>query len=340
MSLPPLRFDPLLKPRAWGGLGLERFGRQVQKGAKVGESWDLADLPPEIPEGVSIVAEGPLAGRRLADLRDSEARALLGRLEPAATGGFPILIKLLDAQDNLSVQVHPDPRYAAEHPNAYVKNEAWYVLDAAPGAVVYRGLDPAVDAASFRRHIEEERVLADLVRIPVKRGDCVRLPSGICHALGAGVVVAEVQTPSDTTFRVWDWDRNDPARPLHLEPAMACMRFGAAQEDGRPAVVETESAPAVTHGGCRFGRVCLTDDFTIDRFESEGATTIPLPNRERPLILIGIRGSARVVDGPGRTARLDLGDTVLIPADHADAQLEASPGAELLWVELGAPSSS
>ena len=212
--------------------------------------------------------------------------------------------------------------------------------DAAPGAVVYRGLDPTVDATRFRRHVAEQRVLADLVRVPVKRGDCVRLPSGICHALGAGVVVAEVQTPSDTTFRVWDWDRHDPARPLHLEQAMACMRFGDDQEDGRPAVVETENAPVVIHGGCQFGRVCLTDDFTIDHFKSEVATTIPVPSRGTPIILIGTQGNARVVDELGRTARLDLGDTVLIPADHARAQLETSSGAEILWVELGAPSPS
>ena len=335
MTLPPLRFEPLLKARAWGGRGLEHFGRRLPANATIGESWDLADLPVTIPDGISTVVEGPLQGRTLADIREHDRTSLLGDLPVARTGGVPILIKLLDARDNLSVQVHPDPAYASEHPDAYVKNEAWYVLEAEPDAAIYRGIDPSIDASQFRRDLEQERVLEDLIRIPVRRGDCIRLPSGICHALGAGVLVAEVQTPSDTTFRVWDWNRHDPARPLHLDQAMACMRFGGDQDDGRAPVVRTEQAPSTMRDGCRIGRVCETDDFCIDHVEVETATTTPILRADAPTILIGVEGTARVIDDDGRSARLAPGDTVLVPAAHASARVELPSRAAALWVDLG-----
>ena len=341
MSLPPLRFEPLLKARAWGGRGLEHFGRRLSANATIGESWDLADLPPSIAEGISTVAEGPLQGRTLAEIREQDGESLLGGLSVARTGGVPILIKLLDARDNLSVQVHPDPAYARAHPEAYVKNEAWYVLQAEPDAVIYRGVDPSIDAHRFRRDLERERVLEDLVRIPVRRGDCIRLPSGICHALGAGVLVAEVQTPSDTTFRVWDWNRHDPARPLHLDQAMACMRFGDDQDDGRPPVVRTEQAPSTVHHDCRFGRICETDDFTIHHVgvETDSPRTVPILRSDAPTVLTGVAGASRVVDERGRSARLAPGDTVLVPAAHANASLELPPDAQALWVDLGSRSA-
>ncbi|MBC04568.1 MAG: mannose-6-phosphate isomerase [Phycisphaerae bacterium] len=340
MDLPPLRFDPILKHRAWGGDRLARWGREFDSAESIGESWDLADLPPGIPDGISRVAEGPLQGRTIADLREESPDALLGRLPVAATGGFPLLVKLLDAESDLSVQVHPDPAYAAAHPDTFVKNEAWYVLEARPGAAVYRGIHPGVTPEGFLESLHAGRLLDCLVRIEVRPGDCVRLPSGICHALGAGVVVAEAQTPSDTTFRVWDWDRDDPDRPLHLEQAMACMRFGAAQEDGRPAVSRADEIPAVETDGVQVRRMCSTDDFTIDLIGLDGDRH-EIRTSQEPTVVLATRGESAVVDARGRTARLAPGDIVLVPASCPSPEVRpaaSSRKTEFLRIDLPATS--
>jgi mannose-6-phosphate isomerase len=339
-ALPPLRFVPILKARAWGGDRLTRFDRSLSMGATIGESWDLADLPESIQDGRSVIAEGPLAGISLAELRRSEPTALLGRRSVAATGGFPMLVKLLDAREDLSVQVHPDPAFAATHPGTHVKTEAWFVLEATPGAAVYRGIDPTCTPDTFFESARSGDLLEHLIRIPVSPGDCIRLPSGICHALGRGVLVAEVQTPSDTTFRVWDWNRDDPNRPLHLDEARACMRFGARQDDGRPAVTRLSTIPAIERDGICTRRVCTTDDFTIDHVSLAEGAELPIAMDGEPRVLIGIEGDGRVSDAHGEGCRVVAGDTVLLPADCERPLVRAATPMSLLWVDLPAVPAS
>lgn len=248
MSSPyPLLFEPVLLPKVWGGDRLAAFCKQVPPGARIGESWEVADLAQTSASGAggnavrSVIANGPLRGRTLHDAMELWGNGLLGGAQPI-DGGFPLLVKLLDARENLSVQVHPSPAYAATHPGAKLKTECWYILRAEPGSVIYKGVKPGVTREAFAAHIADGSVVSDLVSVPAVVGECHNLPSGTVHALGAGVLVAEVQTPSDTTFRLYDWGRT--GRELHVEAALECSDFGppppAVRLDRGDAQVSTE----------------------------------------------------------------------------------------------------
>jgi mannose-6-phosphate isomerase len=228
----PLILEPIYKEKVWGGRRLERLGRELpgDSETRIGESWEVVDLSETSPSGGgggaarSIVANGPLAGRTLHDLLRDRRSVLLGRASATEEGGFPLLIKYLDARENLSIQTHPSPAYAAAHPDAHLKSEAWYVIDAEPGAVIYKGLVAGTTVAALEDAIHHGTVQELMVRVPAVPGEAHYLPSGTCHALGAGVLVAEVQTASDTTFRLFDWGRTH--RELHIRAALECVQLG------------------------------------------------------------------------------------------------------------------
>src|SRR5215217_5673649 len=240
MSLYPLKFKPRLVEKIWGGRKLETvLGKPLPPGKSIGESWELYDFPPGVvdrsDDWVSAqVANGPLPGRTLHQLVREYGEALLGDVKLAPQCQCQILINLLDAREDLSVQVHPDQDYANTHPDAHLKSEAWYVVDNDANARIYKGLQPGVTRESFRSAIEQGTCENCLAAIPVKPGQCFYLPSGTVHALGAGILAAEVQTPSDTTFRVYDFNRVEAAtgkpRKLHVEQALACIDFSGKPE--------------------------------------------------------------------------------------------------------------
>ena len=231
-ELYPILFEPIYKEKVWGGRSLERLGRALpgDSATLVGESWEVADLASTSPSGGgggaarSRVAHGPLAGRALHELIRDHGPALLGGVALTEEGGFPLLVKYLDARQNLSIQVHPSRDYVARHAGAHLKSEAWYVVDAEPEAVIYKGVVAGTEPEDFAEAVRADSVGELMISVPALAGDCHYLPSGTCHALGAGVLVAEVQTPSDTTFRVYDWGRTD--RELHIEAALECIDFG------------------------------------------------------------------------------------------------------------------
>jgi mannose-6-phosphate isomerase len=329
MPLPPLRFRPILKSRAWGGRGLAGLGKEVPPppAPTIGESWEIADLAPPVADGVSRVASGPYQGATLTDLVTAHRTALLGRARDVG-GRFPLLIKFLDAAEHLSVQVHPTAAFAAANPGAHLKTEAWFVVRAAEGAAIYRGIRAGVDERAFRRAIADGTAVDCLVRLPVRAGDCVPLESGLCHALGAGVLVAEVQTPSDTTFRVFDWNRNDPARPLHVDQAMACTLFGAAQGLERAPVTSVAACALGWSDGLRTATLCSNEHFTIDATEaSPSGDADPLPCRTdgAPVVIMLTAGEAVLETEGHRPERLRAGDTVLLPADLVPTALHLAP---------------
>ena len=325
----PLVFEPILKEKIWGGRNLADLGKPLPEGIMIGESWELADLPQEIAGGRSVIANGPLAGRTLREAIAAAGEPILGAATPAGDGGFPLLIKFLDARENLSVQVHPDEAYVRRHPGSHLKSEAWVVITASPGAVIYKGVKPEVTAGQFARHVATGEVVDDLVAVEVEPGECHYLPSGTCHALGAGIVVAEIQTPSDTTFRVFDWGR--AGRELHVAQALECISFGAPPRPAEPRGVPAEV------DGVRTTPRAKTEHFAIEEIEAAATATLPVETSGMPLVWMMLRGRGRL-DAPGADP-LDLapGTTVLLPAGLTGAAVTLEPSAGLLAVTVRSP---
>lgn len=308
----PLVFKPILLSKVWGGDRLALFGKAVRPGDTIGESWELADLPTTSAGGAgggaqrSVIANGPLAGKTLHDALALWGKALLGSAAPTTGGDFPLLVKFLDARENLSVQVHPSPAYAAANPGAHLKTEAWYILDAAPGSVIYKGVNKGVTREAFAAHIAAGTVVNDLVAVPAVAGEVHPLPSGTCHALGAGVLVAEVQTPSDTTFRVYDWGRS--GRELHVAQSLECIDFGPA-----PAGVKLRSS------GAGFGPACATPFFTLRHLSLGNDDERPISPQGAACVVMALAGAGSLYSDGGDCAPIDLraGMTALVPAAMA-----------------------
>ena len=319
MNYAPLVFEPILKEKVWGGRRLEDLGKWLPPGAPIGETWEIADLAATSPSGGggdpahSLIANGPLRGRTLREAMRAWGDALMGDLRPTPDGGFPLLVKFLDAHENLSVQVHPSPVYAAAHPEAHLKTESWFVVGADPGGVIYAGVRPGATPEEFRRHVEDGTVAKDLNAITVKAGDCFNLPSGVVHALGAGVLVAEVQTPSDTTYRVFDWGRTD--RELHITEALACIDFAP----------QLPMTPA-RHDEPGLGGLIATDYFNLAQLNLEPNARIPVEGGAKPVVWMCIRGTGAMAH-PGLESPLAVsaGLTLLLPAALGLSTLTAGP---------------
>jgi mannose-6-phosphate isomerase len=334
--LPPLAFHPILKERAWGSARLRTLGKALPPGARIGESWELADLPDSIADGRSVVAGGRFDGVTLHELISAQRDDVLGVTTPGPDGAFPLLVKYLDAAENLSVQVHPSAAYARARPDARVKTEAWVVVHAEKGAKLYRGFRPSVTPADFERALADGTVVELLEAIDVARGDCIHLPSGICHALGAGLLVAEIQTPSDTTFRVWDWNRNDPARRLHLEEARASLQFGAAQEDGIRAVTRTRDVAPSEANGLRSRRLLRTPRFGFEWIEATRDARIPIEPTGVAEVWMHLEGPAEWRTASGALPAKG-GSTVLRPAAVEPGEVLLHKGHTLLRVLCASP---
>jgi len=217
--LTPLIFSPIYRRYIWGGRRFETtLGRPLPAGEDYAESWELVDRGPD----QSVVAVGPLAGATLGQLVADHGPELLGRRAPQKA--FPLLFKFLDASRDLSVQVHPDDERAAKLGTADLgKTEAWYVVDAAPGSRVYAGLKAGASREEFAAALREGRCDEVLHSFEARPGDCIFIPAGTLHAIGAGLMVAEIQQSSDVTYRLFDWNRVGPdgrPRPLHVEAGL------------------------------------------------------------------------------------------------------------------------
>ncbi|MEM1423779.1 MAG: type I phosphomannose isomerase catalytic subunit [Planctomycetota bacterium] len=320
----PLVLTPILIPKVWGGRALAALGKPLPPGEPIGESWELADLASTSKDGAggdaarSTIANGGMRGLTLADAITAMGDNLMGDLRLTESGGFPLLLKYLDARTNLSVQVHPSPAYADRHPEVHLKTESWYIVDAQPDAVLYLGLREGLTKGDLERAIGDGSVGDLLIRVPARAGDCHTLPSGTLHALGGGVLVAEVQTPSDTTFRVFDWGRE--GRTLHVEQALACTDLGP--------LAPEHSKSAMDGGG-----LASTRYYTIERERWMDPTTVAF-DAHRPSVLMCLDGAASLEHGEGETTGVRKGDTVLLPSSVDTLTIAPDGVLEALVVEF------
>ena len=312
MSVYPYRLAPLFKAKIWGGRNLERlFAKPLPADEAVGESWELADLA----EGESCIANGPRAGQSLRQVMAEEGRGVLGDTPASADGRFPLLLKLLDAEANLSVQVHPDAQAVRAIPAAALKTECWYVLDSRDG-YIYKGVKPGVTAERFGAALADDTVADMLMRFAVQPGDFHYLPAGTVHALGAGVVVAEVQTPSDTTYRVSDWGRG---REIHVARAMQCIHFTPA----------ADKAPGA-EGDC----LLRTEYFQVYLRSSGSGRAKVQQGRCTAWMLLAGGGEVRSDDPDGKVV-VRAGDTLLLPAGLTGPNFTAT--GRTRWLEIVLP---
>jgi mannose-6-phosphate isomerase len=330
-SLYPLRFEPIFKSMLWGGRRLPELVRQDWPGSQpIGEVWLVSD----VDGNVSVVRNGPWRGMTLRELLQQEAELILGvhQHQWQKSGQFPLLLKFIDAQRELSVQVHPDDEHAARRgAGQRGKTEAWVVLDRHPErSRIYAGLRPGVTEVSFRQALEQGRLADALHHFVPQIGDCLFLPAGTVHALGAELLVFEIQQTSDITYRLYDWDRVDPVtgqpRPLHIAEGLSCIDWSRGPcHPVQPAVIVQGSLQREGLIHCRY--------FTLERWTVFRTTA--MEGQARCRILVALKGTA-ALEWNGQTESLTAGDVLLLPAALENLHLSTlSESVTLLVCGLG-----
>jgi mannose-6-phosphate isomerase len=319
--LGPFKFQHILKRHLWGGRRLgDVLGKPIGPDCDYAESWEICDLGPN----QSVVTGGPWHGWNLQRLVRERARELLGR--HAGISQFPLLVKFLDARDRLSVQVHPDDTQAVRYaPGQRGKTEAWVIVAAGPQSCVYAGLQAGVDKPVLLRALAEGTVERCLNRVPVAPGDCLFIPAGTVHAIGEGILLAEVQQSSDLTFRLFDWNRtgsDGQLRHLHVSQALDCIDFRRGPMNKIiPTADRTPGPNSEVLVKCPY--------FTIRRHLL--ADRLVLEDDERCHIIVGMSGSINCHGREG-SQRLAVGDTVLVPASALPVEL--LPGSPSVVLEV------
>ena len=303
MELYPIKFTPILKDRLWGGRKLGSVLGKPVSGDRVGESWELSGVPGD----VSKVANGPYSGRSLEDLIDSYPEALLGVevLDRFGTD-FPILIKFIDAREDLSIQLHPGDDLAQKRHNSFGKTEMWYIMDAEPGAELIIGFNRDVSREEYQGALGKGKLLELLHYEPVGEGSTYYINSGKIHAIGAGILLAEIQQSSDVTYRVYDFDRRDAEgnpRELHTDLALDAMDY-AKRDDFRVGYSRKRNVPNSMVDSQYFKTTYLELDRSLTReFKTKDAF--------RAYVCVG--GSASLELG-AYSVPIEKGETALIPA--------------------------
>lgn len=321
MQLGLLRFEPIFMERIWGGQRLrEDVGLKAPVDIPIGEAWMVSDHG----SAESLVCAGAHAGRSLHALLENHAGALLGRLaEPTPHGRFPLLLKILDAKDVLSVQVHPDDATAERLGEPDVgKTEMWHVLAADEGSELICGLDESVTPDAFDAAVREDRPQDLMISFGVLPGTSVFVPAGTVHAIGAGNLLAEIQQNSDLTYRLYDWGRvqaDGTPRELHLDKGAEAVHFGSAHAGpAKPlALVERSGEERCVHAACRY--------FAAETGELSGGSTTRATRGDSFHLLLGKAGELGIY-ACGQEAMLRGGGAVLVPGEAEQLSVEGEGG--------------
>jgi mannose-6-phosphate isomerase len=259
-KLYPLTFKPILKDRIWGGTKLKTYLNKSINSDITGESWELSTVTNDI----SIVEKGPLKGKNINELIDLYSESFLGKNVVEQFGNqFPLLFKFIDAQQDLSIQLHPNDELAKKRHNSFGKTEMWYIMQADENARIVVGFKEDSNKEEYLENLERKSLVSILNEIPVKKGNVFFLETGTIHAIGAGIVIAEIQQTSDVTYRVYDWDRvdaNGKGRELHTELALDAINYSTTETKKDYKLVENESINVVDSPYFKTNVILLNED--------------------------------------------------------------------------------
>lgn len=310
----PIKFNPLLKSTLWGGNKIIPFKHLDSNQENVGESWEISG----VPNNETIVSDGQFKGQKLNDVVATLKDKLVGTANYKRFGNeFPLLIKFIDARQDLSIQVHPTDEIAKQQGKERGKTEMWYIMDSDADAKLYSGLKMQITPEQYKEMVENDTICDALAQYKVKADDCFFLPAGRIHAIGTGCFLAEIQQTSDVTYRIYDFKRKDKDgnyRQLHTQEASECINYNV-EKDYR-----TEYTPKKNEGvnlvNCPY--------FNTAVYDLDEPMTLDYSELDSFVILIGIKGEGTIKDNEGNETSLKMGETILIPATTQSLKVEGT----------------
>ena len=310
----PLKFKALLKQTIWGGDKIIPFKHLDDHLENVGESWEISG----VPGNETVVADGEYAGKKLNELVIEQKDKLVGKANYERFGDeFPLLIKFIDARQDLSIQVHPTDEIAKRQGKERGKTEMWYIMDSDKDAKLYSGLKMQITPEQYKAMVEDDTITDALAQYEVKEDDCFFLPAGRIHAIGTGCFLAEIQQTSDVTYRIYDFKRKDKDgnyRQLHTKEAAECINYTG--EDDYRTHYEHKKNEGVTLVECPY--------FTTAVYDLDEPMTLDYSELDSFVILIGLKGEGTITDNEGNTVTISAGESILVPATTDTLKVEGT----------------
>ena len=309
-----IKFNALLKSTLWGGEKIVPFKHLCTEQDNVGESWEISG----VPGNETVVANGAYAGKKLNDVVAILKEKLVGKDNYERFGNeFPLLIKFIDARQDLSIQVHPTDEIAKRQGKERGKTEMWYLLDSDKDATLLCGLKQQITPSQYAEMVANDTIVDAIARYNVKEGDCFFLPAGRIHAIGTGCFLAEIQQTSDVTYRIYDFKRKDKDgnyRELHTKQAAECIDYNVSKN------YRTEYTPAKNQG------VSLVQCpyFCTAVYDLNEPMTLDYSELDSFVVLIGLKGEAKITDNEGNTVSFQAGESILVPATTKTLKVEGT----------------